>query len=288
MQIKIVSNLASRLHLRQGFGGIIWLMASGLLLFSSCVSNKKFVYLQDKGTVKMDSSGIMPVQAYAYRLQNADVLYISLTSDDDRLNKIFVPGGGGGGQMMMQQGQGVSGGMLYFIGFTIDPNGQIEFPYLGKIGVAGKTIEEAKETVQVELRKFFKVFFLQMKVAEFKFSVLGYVNRPGQYFFQQNKVSIIEAIAQAGELQNLAKRFELQLYRQYPEGVKLHVIDLTDRSIVNSALWYVQPNDVLYVIPLKARTIGDLSSLQSSFGVIAPLLSTMLLVINTYILIKNL
>ncbi len=234
----------------------------------------------------MDSSGIMPVQAYAYRLQHADVLYISLTSDDDHLNKIFVPGAGGG--QMMQPGQGISGTMLYYVGFTIDTNGQIEFPYLGKIGVAGKTIEEAKETVQVELRKFFKVFFLQMKVAEFKFSVLGYVNRPGQYFFQQNKVSIVEAIAQAGELQNLAKRFELQLYRQYPDGVKLHVIDLTDRAIVNSTLWYIQPNDVLYVIPLKARTIGDLSSLQSSFGVIAPLLSTMLLVINTYILIKNL
>ena len=125
-------------------------------------------------------------------------------------------------------------------------------------------------------------------MAEFKFSVLGFINKPGQYFFQQNKVSIIEAISQAGELQNTANRYELQLYRQYPEGVKLHILDLTDRSLINSPYWYIQPNDILYVVPLKSRSIGDLSSLLSSFSVIAPLLSSLLLVLNTYILVKNL
>lgn len=265
----------------------LWLLASFLLLLSSCVSNKKYIYLQDKGNVKADSNGTMNVIPYAYKLQKGDILYISLSSEDDRLNRIFIPSAGAGGQVM-QQGQGVSGSMLYFVGFTIDLNGEIEFPYLGKMDVEGKTIEKAKETIQAELKKYFKVFFLQVKVAEFKFSVLGYVNRPGQFFFQQNKVTIVEAIAQAGELQNLAKRFELQLYRQYPDGMRLHIIDLTDRSIINSPLWYIQPNDVLYVQPLNSRAIGDLSSVQSSFSVIAPLLSTLLLVINTYILVKNL
>ncbi len=262
------------------------MLLSGIFILSSCVSNKKYVYLQDKGNVKTDSNGIMPIVPYAYKLQKGDILYISLTTDDERLSKVFVPGGGGTSMQMM--GSNTSGSMLYYIGFSIDDNGEIEFPYLGKIKVEGLDLESAKSTLQKELTKYYKVFYLQVKLAEFKFSVLGYVNRPGQFFFQQNKVSIVEAIAQAGELQNLAKRFELQLYRQYPDGVKLHVIDLTDRSIINSPLWYIQPNDVLYVVPLKARVIGDLSSLQSSFGVIAPLLSTLLLVINTYILVQNL
>jgi polysaccharide export outer membrane protein len=244
--------------------------------------------MQDKGNVKTDSNGTMTVIPYAYKLQKGDILYIALTTDDERLNKIFVPSAGGGGQMMMQQGQGVSGGMLYFIGFTIDPNGQIEFPYLGKIGMEGNTIEEASETIKVELRKFFKVFFLQVKVAEFKFSVLGYVNRPGQFFFQQNKVSIFEAISQAGELQGMSKKMEIQLYRQYPDGIRMHTIDLTDRSIINSPFYYIQPNDLVYIVPLKTRTLGDMSSLQTSFGVVAPLLGTLLLVLNTFILVKNL
>jgi polysaccharide export outer membrane protein len=243
--------------------------------------------MQDKGNVKTDSNGTMTVIPYAYKLQKGDVLYISLTTDDERLNKIFVPSGGAG-NMQMLQGQGVSGGMLYFIGFTVDANGDIEFPYLGKISVHQKSVEEAKEVIQVEIKKFFKVFFLQVKVAEFKFSVVGFVNKPGQYFFQQNKVTILEALSLAGDLQNLAKRFSLQLYRQYPDGVKIHTLDLTDRSIVNSPYWYIQPNDVLYVEPLKVRTAGDVSSFQTTMTVITPLLTSLLLVLNTYILVKNL
>lgn len=264
---------------------VLWIMLLGILILSSCVSNKKYVYLQDKGNVNLDTNGLIKVTPYLYKLQAGDVLYISLTTDDERLNKIFIPSTPTG--QMMQAGQSTSGTSLYFIGFTLNPKGEIEFPYLGSLSVSGKTVDEAKEIIQVELRKFFKNFFLQVKVAEFKFSVLGYINRPGQYYFQQNKVSIFEAISQAGELSNLAKRYELHLYRQYPGGVKLHKIDLTDRSLINSPYWYIQPNDILYVIPLKVRSIGDLSSLQSSFGVIAPLLSTLLLVINTYILVKN-
>jgi polysaccharide export outer membrane protein len=281
-----LSLFASRLHLRQGFGGIIWILASGLLFFSSCVSNKKFIYLQDKGNVKADSNGTMTVIPYAYKLQKGDVLYISLTTDDERLNRIFVPSGGGG--MQMQQAQGVSGSMLYYIGFTIDENGEIEFPYLGKIKVSDLDIGKAKLAIELQLKKYFKVFFLQVKIAEFKFSVLGFVNRPGQYFFQQNKVTILEALSMAGDLQNLAKRFSLQLYRQYPDGVKIHTLDLTDRSIVNSPYWYIQPNDVLYVEPLKVRTAGDVSSFQTTMTVITPLLTSLLLVLNTYILFKNL
>jgi polysaccharide export outer membrane protein len=220
-------------------------------------------------------------------LQKGDVLYVALTTEDEKLNKIFVPSGGGA-NMQIQQGQGVSGSMLYYIGFTIDENGEIEFPFLGKIKVVGLEIEKAKLAIDNELKKYFKVFFLQVKVAEFKFSVLGFVNRPGQFFFQQNKVNIFEAISQAGELQGMSKKMEVQLYRQYPDGIRMHLIDLTDRSIINSPYFYIQPNDLLYVVPLKARTLGDMSNLQSSFGVIAPLLGTLLLVLNTYILVKNL
>jgi polysaccharide export outer membrane protein len=261
------------------------LIISVLLLVSSCVSNKKYIYLQDKGNVKTDSNGVMPVVPYAYKLQKGDILYITLTTEDEKLNRIFVPSAGG--QTLFQQ-QGVSGTILYYIGFTIDKQGEIEFPYLGKIKVSEMEVDQAKIAIEAQLKKYFKVFFLQVKVAEFKFSVLGYVNRPGQYFFQQNRVSIIEALAMAGDLQNLAKRFSLQLYRQYPDGVKIHTLDLTDRSLVNSPYWYVQPNDVLYIEPLKVRTAGDVSSFQTSMTVITPLLSSLLLVLNTYILIKNL
>jgi polysaccharide export outer membrane protein len=256
-----------------------------LLFLASCVSNKKFIYLQDKGNVKIDSIGNMQVKSYQYKLQAGDILYISLSTDDQRLNNIFVPSGNA---MIMQQGAGVAGTPFYLTGFTIDVAGNIELPYVGFVKVEGKSIEEAKLAIESEIKKFFKIFFIQVKVAEFRFSVLGFVNRPGQYFFQMNKVNILEAIAQAGDLQNLARRFEVQLYRQTPQGMVMVPIDLTDRSIIHSPYWYIQPNDVLYVQPLKIRKFGDLTSTQTSFQVIAPILSTLLLVLNTVLIVRNL
>jgi polysaccharide export outer membrane protein len=240
--------------------------------------------MQDKGNVNLDSIGNMQVKSYQYKLQAGDILYISLSTDDQRLNSIFVPSGA----MQMQQAAGMAGTPFYLTGFTIDVTGNIELPYVGFVKVEGKTIEEAKLTLETEIKKFFKVFFLQVKVAEFRFSVLGFVNRPGQYFFQMNKVNILEAIAQAGDLQNLARRFEVQLYRQTPQGIVMVPIDLTDRSLIHSPYWYIQPNDVLYVQPLKIRKYGDLTSTQTSFQVIAPILSTLLLVLNTVLIVRNL
>jgi polysaccharide export outer membrane protein len=263
----------------------LWILLLGIFILSSCVSNKKFIYLQDKGGIKTDSSGNMHVQEYAYKIQKGDILYITLSTEDEKLNKLFVPSGA---NQAMQMGAGVAGTPMYFSGFTIDAFGDLELPYLGKIHLEGLTIEDAKVKVEESLKKYFKVFYLQIKIGQFKFSVIGDVRNPSQYFYMQNSVNIIEAISQAGDLSNMANRQQVQLYRHYPDGVKMHMLDLTDRQLVNSPYWYIQPDDVLYVLPRKGRAIGDLSSLQTSFGVIAPLLSSLLLVLNTYILINNL
>lgn len=264
----------------------ITIILAGMLIISSCITNKRYLYLQNKSGNLSDTNSLIKTIPYAYKLQKGDILYISLSTDDERLNKIFVPGTGI--QVQIGAGTNSTGTPYYFTGFTIDINGDVELPYLGKVKVTNKTIEEAKASLETALSKFFKIFYIQVKVAEFRYSVLGSVNRPGQFFFTQNKVNIFEAISQAGDLPELANKYQVQLYRQYPDGVKLHILDLTDRSIVSSDYWYIQPNDLLYVQPLKIRYVGNLTSVQNSFGVIAPLLSTLLLVLNTYILIKNL
>ncbi len=253
----------------------------GLLLLTSCVSNKKFLYIQDKGNVKMDSSEHIIVQPYNYKIQIGDILYISLLSEDDKLNKLFVPSA---------QGQAMVGGGLgspyYFTGFTVDPLGFVELPYVGKVKVSGLDLDAARNVLSEQLAKYFKVFFLQVKMAEFRFSILGAVNAPGQFFFQQNKVSILDAILRAGDLRDNAVRNEVQLYRQYPEGVKMIKLDLTDRSIMNSPYWYMQPNDLVYIIPLKTRTVGDFSSFERSLATLVPIINTFFLVVNTYVLFK--
>ena len=126
----------------------------GLLLLSSCVSNKKFLYIQDKGNVRMDSTEHIIVQPYNYKIQSGDILYISLLSEDDKINKLFVPSA---------QTQGTGGGVgspYHFTGFTVDPLGMVEMPYVGKIAVGGLDLEGARAALSSELAKYFKVFFL--------------------------------------------------------------------------------------------------------------------------------
>lgn len=231
----------------------------------------------------MDTSQHILIEPYNYKIQNGDILYISLMSTDDGINKLFVPSAQPG------QGTGVGGGMgspFYFTGFTVDPEGKVELPYAGKIAVAGLDLNGARAMLSSELAKYFKVFFLQVKMAEFRFSIMGAVNSPGQFFFQQNKVSILDAILKAGDLKDNAIRHEIQLFRQYPEGVKMITIDLTDRRIMNSPYWYIQPNDLVYVIPLKTRAIGDFSSFQTSMGAIGPILNSFFLFVNAYVFFR--
>jgi polysaccharide export outer membrane protein len=256
------------------------------IFISSCLPNKKFVYLQNKGNQQLDSSGNLMTADFDYKLQPGDILYISLSTDDEKLNKVFIPQASGGGAQM--GGTGVTGSPMYFTGFSIDKAGNVNLPYVGTIKLAGRTVSDARADLETEISKFFKIFYLQMKVASYSYSILGEVFTPGQYYFNQNKVTILQALSIAGDLRNLADRRNIHLYRQYPEGLKLHIIDLTDNSLISQDFWYIKPNDLIYVVPLKRRTVGDMTSLQSSFGVIAPILTTLLLVVNTYILIQNL
>lgn len=255
-----------------------------LLFFGSCVSNKRFIYLQDKGNVVMDSAEHIKVQSYNYKIQNGDILYISLLSDDDKINKVFVPSAQGQGMM----GGGAMGSPYYFTGFTVDPEGKVELPYVGKVKVAGMDLNGAREALSVELAKYFKQFFLQVKMAEFRFTITGAVNSPGQFFFQQNKVSLMDAILRAGDLRDNAIRHEIQLFRQYPEGVKMIKLDITDRSIMNSPYWYMQPNDLVYVLPLKSRPYGDFTTLQASLANLGPIISTTFFILNSYLLFRAL
>ncbi len=251
-----------------------------LLSLTSCVSNKKFLYIQDKGNVKMDSTQHIYIEPYNYKIQNGDILYISLLSEDEKINKLFVPSAQGQGQ------GGMVGSPYYFTGFTVDPEGKVELPYVGKVVVGGLDLDAARASLSEELAKYFKVFFLQVKMAEFRFSILGAVNSPGQFFFQQNKVSILDAILRAGDLRDNAIRYKIQLFRQYPEGVKMVELDITDRSIMNSPYWYMQPNDLIYVIPLKTRTVGDFSSLQNSLATIGPIINSFFFLVNSYVLFR--
>ncbi len=251
------------------------------IIFTSCITNKDVVYLQDKGAVTDKTLNIRE-QFKPYRVQVSDILSINVKALDNELTEIFNPvestNPGGGGQ------QG-----LYFNGFTVDLHGSIEFPILGKINVLGYTIDEIKDKVESELLKqYFKEtaeIFVTVKLAGLKYTVTGEVRGTGVYTLFQDRVNIIEALANAGDIIQTGDRKDVLVIRQYPDGQKIHHIDLTDIKAMQSPFYYIQPNDIILVKPLKRKVIGAGQTVTQNLTTIASILSVL---VSTYFLTKNL
>ncbi|MFY0686943.1 MAG: polysaccharide biosynthesis/export family protein [Cyclobacteriaceae bacterium] len=230
----------------------LWLVA-GVMIFSSCVSNKKVVYLQDEeGDSGVEYDQIIEYDYPEYQLHVGDILKVEVRSSDPMVTAIYQ------GQMMNGAAQlaNSAADINYMTGYTINANGDIEIPLVGHIQVENLTVDQAKDSIASKIRAYIKDPYVLVRLGGIPFIALGEFNRPGRYSVLKTNLTILEAIASAGDLNVVANRKEVNLIRQYREGQKMHKIDLTDRSLINSPMYYIQPNDQLYVPPLKVREIG--------------------------------
>ena len=249
-----------------------------LSCLSSCVSTKQMTYFQGE---PIDKSDIYKLNNEAYRLQVNDILYIDIKADNSEIVSLFK--GGGGNESSSSSGEG-----LYFSGYTVDRHGNIRIPYIGDLNVLGYTENEVREKIEGELSKFFKkpeLVFVTVKLAGIRFVVTGEVGSPGTINLTQNQVSIIDAIANAGEISELGNREDVTLIRKTLDGVKKYKLDLTRIEIFESENFYIQPNDIIYVAPLKQKAWGTGATGLQSFSTVVTVLSFL---ISSVLLVKNL
>lgn len=265
---------------------IVLFSVLGLALLSSCVSNKKYILFQNAKTSSPSdtSKSSYQLNRTIYKLQVNDILYISLASTDENVIRAFSHSNIG--QQLNQSG-GVIGNAMYITGYSINSNGEINLPVIGLIKVSGLSVDESKLLIEKELSKYFKIFHLDIKLTELSFSVVGEVLRPGRFSGLVNQVTLVEALASAGDLTSIANRKNISLIRQTAEGVKIYKLDMTNSDIINSPNFIIRPNDVIYVEPLKSRSIGNFSNVQNSLQTITPILTTLVLALNTYIIITR-
>ena len=251
------------------------------VLCTSCITNKDVVYLQDKGTISNDSTLVKELSK-PYRVQVNDILSINVKALDEELTKIFNPVESAANNA--NQGQSA----LYFNGFTIDLHGNIKFPILGEINVLGFTIKEIEDKVKQELlTQYFKEtaeIFVTAKLAGLRYTTIGEVGT-GVHTLFQDRVNIIEALANAGDINQTGDRKDVLVVRQYPDGQKIHHIDLTDIAAMQSPFYYIQPNDIILVKPLKRKSIGAGQTAIQNITTIASILSVL---VSTYFLTRNL
>jgi len=248
---------------------------------ASCISNKRITYLQnlpENPPIGLDEFIPFATVDYKYVLQPFDMVEIDFASSDVELTEAFSfqnsrnVGGGGGG---------AGSDPLYFNGYSIDQEGSVEVPKLGKIKIAGLTEEEAKNLVQIEINKFFKEqVFVKLQIAGIRYTTLGEFNSVGVMIIFKNRATIFDALANSGETSILGKKNQLFIIRQYDGGTKIHQINLNDRALLASPFYFIQPNDILYMEPMKIRQIGTADNLTASLALFAGLFASVLLVFS--------
>ena len=259
---------------------IVCLLAA---LTSACVSNEKIIYLQNlEGKDPIPEDSLINYAFSEYRLQFNDIVDVQIQTSDPGMNALFniQPKGNMGN---MSQGITATGGDIYYMtGFSLDKEGFIELPLVGQVNLRNQTLAEAKESISRELEKFFinSDYFIRVKLGGIRYSALGEFRRPGKFVVLQDRMTIFEAIANAGDLNVAAKRDEVLLIRQYPEGTKLHRINLNDRHLIHSPYYFIQPNDQLYVEPMKIRELGSGENFAQSLSLIVTSISAAALVLN--------
>ncbi len=250
------------------------------VLLSSCVPYQDTIYLQEKDITTSDSLQVMTEQQKPYRVQINDILSIRVKALDQETVSILNPIG--------DEGLGAdSSERAYFDGFTVDLHGNIRVPTLGEINVLGRTVEAIQELLETRLLKEqFKAasnIFVTVKLSGFRFSTMGELGSTGTQTLFQERVTIFEAIANSGEIPVTGDRKDVLIIRQYPQGQQIHHLDLTDIAVINSPYYYVQPNDMIYVKPLKQKSWGTGTSGKETLASVLAILS----VITTTLLLIN-
>lgn len=248
----------------------------------SCIPNKDLVYLQNNPNDTL-AVAINQVVNKPYRVQVNDIINIRIKALDQKLVEMFNPSdASAAGQMPSEQG-------LYFNGFTVDDHGNIRIPVLGDFNVLGFTLDEIRLNIEKQLlENYFKKeanIFVTVKLAGLRYTINGEIGSPGTKILFVDRASIMEAIANAGDIEITGNRKEVTIIRQYPHGTEMHNIDLTDKKAMQSPYYYIQPNDYIYIKPLKQKSWGTGTTGTQS---VATIITALSLVTTTFLLLKNL
>ncbi|NVK84724.1 MAG: polysaccharide biosynthesis/export family protein [Cytophagia bacterium] len=254
-----------------------------VLLASSCIPNEKIVYMQNKGEdVTLNNDSLIALSRVDYRLQPNDILLINFyASQEDEVSK-YYPIFARPDNMLRVGNQGNNGGLNdpYLTGYNLDRDGMIEINSLGKVKAAGLTTIELKKKIEDMIKEDVKDIGVSVKLSGIPFTIYGEVNNPGPQLVRQYDLTLLEAIARAGDLTINANRNHVLIMRQYPDGVKIHEVDVTGREFIRSELFFVQPDDLIYVAPLKIREIGTGETGLQTFATIVSVVSGTVLILS--------
>ena len=226
------------------------------LIASSCTSTKRLVYLSDLPAAGTSTESIN--NRVELKIQPDDLLSITVNSLNPESNVLFNSGvlqtvGGTGSAAVTTHASE---------GYLVDKNGDINFPVLGKIHLLGMTKEQATDILTTEIKKSVKNPIINIKFLNFRITILGEVNHPSSFSVSSERINVLEAIGLAGDLTVYGRRDNILVIRE-ANGVRTtERVNLLSTSALDSPIYYLQQNDIVYVEPAKVKA---LQSSNSSF-----------------------
>ncbi len=251
-------------------GFILFLLFASIL--SSCVPQKKIKYLQKQQ--KMDT--ISTYRSYRgpnYRIQPTDVLYIKIYSLDEKTYQLFNRVGTNITQQTYSEAE------FYLNGYNVNDTGYIRLPILGPVYVKDLTVEQAQNLLQTRVDEYLKETTVVVKLVNFRITVLGEVNKPGEFPVYADKINLFEAISMANDLTEFANRNSIAIVRKTIDGSEVHYVDMTSDKILVSKYFYLQPNDIIYAAPLGIKRWGTATF---PWGIFFAAVTTFLLLLNYF------
>ena len=247
----------------------------------SCVPNKKSLMLQHPDTdlygpapkdTLLRTLDIIPDE---YKLQHEDVLSIQISSLTPKEYDFFSQG------LPQNQiniaGSRQGGGALY--GYLIDANGEVEFPVVGRVKLGGLTVYEAEEKIRAIAEEYLEEPVVRVRLLNFRYTVIGEVTgKATTVNTYNNRMSMMEAIGLVKGLTEMADMSNVKLVRQEGDVAKVYYVNLLDENFIRSPLYYVHPNDVIIVPPLKQKPFRNyfgqnLALVLSSLSLLAVVLN---------------
>lgn len=229
------------------------------LMISASCSTANLTYLSDLEEQAVFESNLSDVNEP--RIQPGNLLRVSMSSQNPESNALFNSGlvlTGGSGRNPDPNGMMV--GSSASDGYLVDRKGFVNFPFIGKVNLEGLTKEEATDKVTVILKRFVKEPVINIRIINFKVTVLGEVNRPSILLVPGEKINILEALASAGDMTPFGKRENVVIIRTIKDVRSTSRVNLNKKSLLNSPYFYLQQDDIVYVEPKKAKSLQASSS----------------------------
>jgi len=245
-----------------------------IVVFGSCTSQKELMYLSN-----LDSAAapeFFPMERPGYQVQFQDILYVDIFTMNSEMNELLNPSSRMSSSMMYRDESGI-----YVYGYTVSDSGYISMPMLGDIYVFGLTTEEIKLSINKRANQYLKDASINVKLLSFKFTVMGEVNRPGSYTNFNNQLTVLDAIGMAGDISDYGNRKHVLVLRPAKEGTHTYHINLQDKNLLQSEGYFLLPNDIVIVEPLKSKPT------QLNIPTYSLLLTATLSTISTLLLLLN-